>query len=422
MVTPSDRLDEFEGFEPFDASGEGEPSRGPRRPYRPRGSDMSASTVTAQGRAANRANAEISTGPRTAQGKARAARNSTSHGIFCRELLLPHEDQPLLRRIRESFIHRLRPQDALELLLVDRIVQAQWRLNRCQGAERLMHEEHASAGLRGADAELEDLRRTYQVTTRADLAAPKHKRRADWLGEKFDRIEAAQARARECGYTLMLGMQSSSDPGLVRLGGYEQRLERSIHHALRELRLLRGTDPKTWEELPESPYAGVAVERDDDGGNSAEQLGRDAQATNRGAAAPSLTPSPGTPGEGWGEGSAQGRSPADLPSTAPDPHPALSRSTGEREQECRPVAASASEEQGVFAPAKNEPVSAATHLTASTGENSLVEPVGEVAVATSAVPDGSSATGSENDATPDALVVTETEPTNVLPPPENSST
>ena len=47
-----------------------------------------------------------------------------------------------------------------------------------------------------------------------------------------------------------------------------------------------------------------------------------------------LSPSPGSPGEGWGEGSREARGidkPASPASTAPNPHPALSRSTGRGE-------------------------------------------------------------------------------------------
>jgi uncharacterized protein len=45
------------------------------------------------------------------------------------------------------------------------------------------------------------------------------------------------------------------------------------------------------------------------------------------------SPSPGTPGEGWGEGSARLTPSVDQTSTAPNPHPALSRITGRGEEE-----------------------------------------------------------------------------------------
>ncbi|MEA2733944.1 MAG: hypothetical protein QOE14_395, partial [Humisphaera sp.] len=95
--------------------------------------------VSQRKRRANRRNAKKSTGPRTAEGKRRAARNSISHGIFCFDLLLDGEDEEKLAFIRDGFLDALRPQDLLELALVDRIVAAQWRINRCQASERLTY-------------------------------------------------------------------------------------------------------------------------------------------------------------------------------------------------------------------------------------------------------------------------------------------
>ena len=38
---------------------------------------------------ANRRNAQLSTGPKTTNGKARASRNALTHGLFATDLLLP---------------------------------------------------------------------------------------------------------------------------------------------------------------------------------------------------------------------------------------------------------------------------------------------------------------------------------------------
>jgi hypothetical protein len=405
---------------------------------------MSASAVTEAGRAANRANASESAGPRTPDGKARAARNSTSHGIFCRDLLLDGEDARLFRNIRESEIHRLRPQDALELMFVDRIVQAQWRLNRCQRAERHAHREQAARARRRAGAELGELRRYHDFRTREELELRGRPRDGIAL-ERLGELEELNRPVQDPGLTLMLGMRGGGRGGgraLDRLGNYEQRLERTMHRALSELRLLRGKEAKAWEDLPASPYAGTAVESDD-------ELGRDAQATEGDAPAEAredvddVSPSPRVlvRGEGGGEGqgayedevrpsaepvsggssgassSAKSAIERDITPRVARPSPQPSpRRTRKREQEAPAAHAPAAQ-----ASRKNEPVSALTHLTASTGENSLVEPVGDIAVATSAVPAGRSATGSENDATPDPLVVTESAPTSIRPPPANSS-
>src|SRR2546421_409168 len=90
---------------------------------------------------ANRANAALSTGPLTAQGKARSCKNAVKHGLFCTDLVLPGEDAEQLKPIRRSMIDRLKPQDALELNLVERIVQAHWKLRRCDRGERHAYEQ-----------------------------------------------------------------------------------------------------------------------------------------------------------------------------------------------------------------------------------------------------------------------------------------
>src|SRR5262252_1452735 len=79
---------------------------------------------------ANRRNARRSTGPRSPEGKARAARNSISHGLFCRDLVLPGEDAAAFVRLRRSVVERLRPQDELELSFVERVAECQWKLLR----------------------------------------------------------------------------------------------------------------------------------------------------------------------------------------------------------------------------------------------------------------------------------------------------
>src|SRR5207237_1879608 len=88
---------------------------------------------------ANQRNARRSTGPRTDSGKRRSSRNATSHGIYCRDLVLPGESQHEFQAYRDAYLLRLNPQDVLELLIVDRIVAAGWKLRRLQAAEPHIH-------------------------------------------------------------------------------------------------------------------------------------------------------------------------------------------------------------------------------------------------------------------------------------------
>src|SRR4051812_15689636 len=102
--------------------------RGRRAFFQPeKGDPMSASTVSwSTKRRANRLNASKSTGPRTSEGKARSSRNATSHGLYCAALVLPGESHELFYDLRQSYIAALKPQNLVELLIVDRLVAAAW--------------------------------------------------------------------------------------------------------------------------------------------------------------------------------------------------------------------------------------------------------------------------------------------------------
>ena len=90
--------------------------------------------------AANRANARKSTGPRSAEGKRASSGNATSHGIFCKHLVLEGESHKLFIVLRQQFLLRLAPQDIVELMLVDRIVSSTWKLRRLQEAQSHLHQ------------------------------------------------------------------------------------------------------------------------------------------------------------------------------------------------------------------------------------------------------------------------------------------
>ena len=87
--------------------------------------------TSARQRQANQRNALQSTGPRTADGKRRASRNATKHGLLARDLLLDDEDAAALQALTDGLRNDLHPDGELENALVDRIVSAFWRLGRC---------------------------------------------------------------------------------------------------------------------------------------------------------------------------------------------------------------------------------------------------------------------------------------------------
>lgn len=86
--------------------------------------------------AANRLNALASTGPRTDAGRAASAQNALRHGLAAKAIVIPGEDPAEFARFHADFCARLQPADAVEALLVDRIVACAWRLQRIVRIER----------------------------------------------------------------------------------------------------------------------------------------------------------------------------------------------------------------------------------------------------------------------------------------------
>jgi len=83
---------------------------------------------------ANRLNAQKSTGPRTAQGKAVASQNAVKHGLLAEQVVIHGEDPAQFDLYREGMLADLAPVGGIEMMLAERAVSLAWRLRR---AERL---------------------------------------------------------------------------------------------------------------------------------------------------------------------------------------------------------------------------------------------------------------------------------------------
>jgi hypothetical protein len=83
---------------------------------------------------ANRSNAQKSTGPRTAEGKATASRNAVKHGLLAEQVVIHGEDPAQFELYREGMLAELAPVGGIETMLAERAVSLAWRLRR---AERL---------------------------------------------------------------------------------------------------------------------------------------------------------------------------------------------------------------------------------------------------------------------------------------------
>jgi hypothetical protein len=85
---------------------------------------------SAQSRA-NAANAQRSTGPRTADGKARVRLNAVKHGLTAAtHFLLPDEEAEEFAALRQAAGAQFLPSTVFEQMLVDRIARCMWKTLR----------------------------------------------------------------------------------------------------------------------------------------------------------------------------------------------------------------------------------------------------------------------------------------------------
>jgi len=93
-------------------------------------------------------------GPRTEQGKQRASRNSTRHGIFSKLIVLKDESRREFDRLVSRLWKALQPEGALEELLVEKLATITWRQRRlllAESAEIRMSMEFAEWDRRNQD-------------------------------------------------------------------------------------------------------------------------------------------------------------------------------------------------------------------------------------------------------------------------------
>jgi hypothetical protein len=127
--------------------------------------------------AANRANAEHSTGPNTEEGKAASSRNHYSHGLSTHTyndifFMLPHESSEAYSLLRINLLDEHRPENETERLLVDRMAQHHWLRSRAEAFE---------SGCFRDDGTLDDKRLALFMRYRTSHERAFHKCLADLL-------------------------------------------------------------------------------------------------------------------------------------------------------------------------------------------------------------------------------------------------
>ena len=91
--------------------------------------------ISAAQAAANAANAQLSTGPRTEPGKARSSQNARKHGLTARELVVLPGEREDFDSLRDELLAELCPQGVIEMLTFNQLLHAAWNLRRIRRLE-----------------------------------------------------------------------------------------------------------------------------------------------------------------------------------------------------------------------------------------------------------------------------------------------
>src|SRR5689334_17711592 len=94
---------------------------------------------SAQQVTANQTNAQLSTGPRSEEGKQRSSLNALKSGLTGRTVLLPTEDTAAYERHLQHFFNHFEPLGEEETAIVQRMADTRWRLDRCANLENNLH-------------------------------------------------------------------------------------------------------------------------------------------------------------------------------------------------------------------------------------------------------------------------------------------
>jgi hypothetical protein len=98
------------------------------------------STISEARLEANKANAQLSTGPRTPEGKAASAANSRTHGLCAKDVVILDGEQEEFDQLHADHAKELKPDNVIEETLFDELVLAAWNLRRVRRLQAAVQE------------------------------------------------------------------------------------------------------------------------------------------------------------------------------------------------------------------------------------------------------------------------------------------
>jgi hypothetical protein len=136
--------------------------------------------------ASQSANAQLSTGPRTSDGKARSAQNARKHGLTAADLVIGPENREEFDELLAGLQADVSPEGTLQLALFDELVSSAWNLRRIR---RMETELCAGA------ATYQDLLNNDEILTKLDRLARYKSRIERTFHRSLKELKALQTNA-----------------------------------------------------------------------------------------------------------------------------------------------------------------------------------------------------------------------------------
>jgi hypothetical protein len=190
---------------------------------------------------ANRQNAQKSTGPVSAEGKAAVSQNALKHGLCAVQDVVPTEDQAEFDATRQQMIGDLAPVGAIEMMLAQRISSLAWRLRRAQTMQAQVTEGMVESYISTKRWQL-GRRTPKEPSEMPEYLAIGRSIKEDWCNQKL----------------------------IERLFEYERRMEKSLYKTMAELRAMQKirraaeaeTDSEKQSQLDVNPQKVIALVKD----------------------------------------------------------------------------------------------------------------------------------------------------------------
>jgi hypothetical protein len=114
--------------------------------------------ATAAQIAANRANAQKSTGPRSVEGKEASRFNALQHGMDAASIVIPGEDPDDYQHIADRYHRECQPESVIEDFHVSTMIRADWQKRRLQRTEAKIYRALLAEGNTPEDLDVAILR------------------------------------------------------------------------------------------------------------------------------------------------------------------------------------------------------------------------------------------------------------------------